>query len=133
PLLAEMSDPPTIERRTGGTGGSSQTAPRKKQKPRNRLTAFERACALFGTEKVEQLQATCKSLEFKWGGTGHPQAEGMVLSLTGQGVPDAQVRAIFGVGGSKIERLKAVTKNGINTLHTRCQRSRPSHSYQMMA
>ncbi|ETP52935.1 hypothetical protein F442_02126 [Phytophthora nicotianae P10297] len=107
-----MSDPPTIERRTGGTGGSSQTVPRKKQKPRNRLTAFERACALLGTEKVEQLQATYKSLESKWGGTEHPQTEGMVLSLIGQGVPDAQVRAIFGVGGSKIARLKATVTNG---------------------
>ncbi|ETL77622.1 hypothetical protein L917_21436 [Phytophthora nicotianae] len=60
-----MSDPPTIEQRTGGTGGLSQTAPRRKQMPRNRLTAFECACALLRTEKVEQLQATYKSLESK--------------------------------------------------------------------
>ncbi|KUF85191.1 Adenylate cyclase type 10 [Phytophthora nicotianae] len=34
----------------------------------------------------------------------------MVLSLIRQGVADAQIRAIFGVGGSMIQRLKLTRK-----------------------
>ncbi|KAF1773060.1 hypothetical protein JG687_00005469 [Phytophthora cactorum] len=64
-----MSDPPVIERRTGGVGGSSQTVPRRHQKPRKRLSAFERACARLGADQVEQLRARYITLDSKWGGT----------------------------------------------------------------
>ncbi|KAG6945264.1 hypothetical protein JG688_00016641 [Phytophthora aleatoria] len=63
------------------------------------------------------------------GGSEHNQAEGMVLSLIDQGVPDTQIRAIFGVGDSMIAGLKAVTNSGIDTLHTRRSPARPSHTY----
>ncbi|KAF1782187.1 hypothetical protein GQ600_4571 [Phytophthora cactorum] len=46
------------------------------------------------------------------GGSEHNQAEGMILSLIDQGVPDTQIRAIFGVGDSMIAGLKAVTNSG---------------------
>lgn len=75
-----------------------------------------------------RLQATYASLDSKWGGSEHDQAEGMVLGLMRQAIPDAQIRAIFGIGGSMIARPKNVVANGVDTLHIRRIASKPKHA-----
>ncbi|KAG6941856.1 hypothetical protein JG687_00019405 [Phytophthora cactorum] len=94
-----MSDPPVIEQRTGGVGDI-----RSQERD---LSTFERTCARLGADQVEQLRARYKTLDSKWDGTEHNQAEGMVFSSIDQGVPDAQIRAIFGVAGSIVTGLHA--------------------------
>jgi hypothetical protein len=115
-------------RRQGGTGGSYQTKPRNDRAARARPSALERAYARLGEDEVKRLQQTYEALDSKWNGTEHDQAEGMVLSLLRQGVPDAQIRAIFRVGGSMIARLKQVIKDGVDTLHTWRVRNPPAHA-----
>jgi hypothetical protein len=63
------------------------------------------------------------------GGGEHDQAEGMIIALLRQGLPDAQVRAVFGVGGYKITQLKAMIKNVIDGFHTRRSPQLPKHAF----
>ncbi|KAF1793853.1 hypothetical protein JG687_00005737 [Phytophthora cactorum] len=97
-----MSDPTRpAQRRSGGPGGSSQTIPSRRPSVRESRSALDRAKDTLGADVVNDLEATDKTLSPQWGGEEHSQAEGMVLALLHQGVPDAQVRAIFGVGGPR--------------------------------
>lgn len=105
----------SVQRRSGGSGGSMQTKPRKNRSIRERQSALDRAKDTLGADTVARLQETYKSLDSKWGGAEHDQAEGMVIALLRQGLPDAQVRAVFEVGGSMIARLKAVIKMALAT------------------
>ncbi|KUF92160.1 hypothetical protein AM588_10003500 [Phytophthora nicotianae] len=115
------------QRRTGGPGGSAQTIPSRRRAVSRKSSPIDRARETLGEETVRQLQQTYRSLDSTW--SEHDQAEGMVLSLSRQGVADAQIRAIFGVGGSMIQRLKGVIKNGIDTLHTRHRGTTPKHAF----
>ncbi|ETN15944.1 hypothetical protein PPTG_06205 [Phytophthora nicotianae INRA-310] len=117
------------QRRTGGPGGSAQTIPSRRRAVSRKSSPIDRARETLGEETVPQLQQTFRSLDSTWGGSEHDQAEGMVLSLVRQGVADAQIRAIFGVGGSMIQRLKGVIKNGIDTLHTRRRGTTPKLAF----
>lgn len=116
-------------RRTGGPGGLAQTTPTRRRTPRTGPSALERAYATLGEEVVKQLQSTYASLDSTWGGTEHDQAEGMVIDLLRQRAPDAQIRAVFGVGGSMIARPKLVSVNGVDTLHTRRASSTRTHAF----
>ncbi|ETN15028.1 hypothetical protein PPTG_07246 [Phytophthora nicotianae INRA-310] len=111
------------------TGGSAQTIPSRRRSVSRKSSPIDRARETLGEETVRQLQQTYRSLDSTWGGSEHNQAEGMVLSLIRQGVADAQIRAIFGGGGSMIQRLKGVIKNGIDTLHTRRRGTTPKHAF----
>jgi hypothetical protein len=74
---------------------------------------------------MRKLQSRYQSLDSRWGGSEHEQAEAMVMSLIEEGVPDAQIRAIFGIGGTKLGRLKHLSKNG----HIVQVAQLPSHAY----
>ncbi|CAK9229444.1 unnamed protein product [Sphagnum troendelagicum] len=55
---------------------------------------------------------------FKW-----QQSEGIVINLLQSKYSEHKIRAIIPVGGARVNRLRNVFKNDINTLHTR----RPPH------
>ncbi|KAF1789899.1 hypothetical protein GQ600_1860 [Phytophthora cactorum] len=57
---------------------------------RNPPSVLDRANELLGMETVKRLRETKLSLDSRWNGPEHGQAEGMVLSLLRQKVLDAR-------------------------------------------
>lgn len=92
-----------------------------------RPTPFQRACAILGEEAVQHIRSTYNELNSNWGGSEHAIADGMIMSLMQQ-LPDLQVRAVLGIGGSRIARLKKVLAEGIDSLHTRVPHQTPWHA-----
>ena len=128
---SRRENPELYKRRFGGPGGSSQTVAkcqRKKPLVDRKESAYERACHLLGKEEVLRLREQWDSMDTKYGGKEFQQGEGMIISLLKQNLSQIVIRAIFLVGGSRVQRLKKVLDDGIETLHTRRQPSQPVHA-----
>ncbi|POM77410.1 LOW QUALITY PROTEIN: Cleavage inducible protein [Phytophthora palmivora] len=91
------------------------------------LLALQRAYATLGEEVVKQLQSAYGALDLS--NKGKQQADGMILSLVKQNVPDTQVRAVFKVGGYNIGQLKLIKEGEDDILPTR-DHVPPKHAFR---
>lgn len=129
---SRRENPDLYKRKIGGTGGSSQTLPkrqRKKPPANSKVNAYEGACKRLGKEEVLRLRAQWEEMDTKFGGKEFEQGEGMVISLLKQGLSHVMIRAVLGVGGYRVSRLQKVLDKGIETLHTRRERAKPKHAF----
>jgi hypothetical protein len=62
-----------------------------------------------------------------WAGFKWQQLEGIVINLFQSEYLECEIRAIIPVDDARIDRLRNVLKNGINTLHTRHPPHIPIH------
>lgn len=73
---------------------------------------------LLGEHVANDIRELWDSMETKRAGSKWEQSEGIIINLIQQNIPENVIRAIVHVGGSRIDRLRKVVKNGIDTLHT---------------
>ncbi|KAF4133315.1 hypothetical protein GN958_ATG04579 [Phytophthora infestans] len=59
----------------GGGGGSTPAKPKRALTQHHKPTPLQRAYARLGEAEVKRLQSTFRSLDSKWKGSEHDQAE----------------------------------------------------------
>ena len=101
----------------------------RKKGPARNDTAYTRACQLMGEDVVKKMRSDWDSWETGRGGREWQQSEGVVLQLLQHGFSERVIKAVIPVGGSRIARLRAVIKEGIDVMHTRRVPMAPSHAF----
>ena len=125
--------PVVVQRRSGGVGGSQQTViqrvRRQQGEPKSRKeSALQRVISKLGEARVEKIRTDWGAMESGVGGSEWMQSEGIIISLLQCGLSEIEIRAVIPVGGSKIDRLRKMLHNGIETLHTRRPPRVPAHA-----
>jgi hypothetical protein len=113
-------------------GGSRSTiAPRRREKgPNRKETALARAVEALGLETVQKIQREWAQWDTGRGGREWQQSEGVVMQLIQQSFSSIVIQSIIPVGGSRIQRLRNVLRDGIETLHTRRSKAPAYHAFQ---
>jgi hypothetical protein len=73
----------------------------------------------MGQEAIDQIRANWISMATHRAGSDWQQSEGIVINLLQSGYSKGEIWAIILVDDARINQLRNVLKNGINTLHTR--------------
>jgi hypothetical protein len=72
----------------------------------------------MGQEAINQIWADWISMATHWAGFKWQQLEGIVINLLQSEYSEREIQAIIPVDDARIDQLRNVLKNGIDTLHT---------------
>ncbi|OWZ21052.1 Cleavage inducible protein [Phytophthora megakarya] len=82
-----------------------------------------------GEEAVVSIRSSWDSSETGYRGREWQSSEGVVMNLIEQGLSEREIRRFISVGGSRISRFRKAIESGIDSLHSRCSASKPSHAF----
>ncbi len=93
------------------------------------MNALERVVKKMGEENLNALKETWNVMKTGYGEAKWEQGEGVILGLMAQGYLDQEIKALLGVGGSRVSRLKKIHKDGTwDGSHTRRPMKVPHHA-----
>jgi hypothetical protein len=99
-----------------------------KKKTDQKMNALERVVKKMGEESFNALKKTWNAMKTGYGEAKWEQGEGVILGLTTQGYSDREIKALLGVGGSRVSRLRKIHKDGTwDGSHTRRPMKVPHH------
>ncbi|CAK9266760.1 unnamed protein product [Sphagnum jensenii] len=118
------------KRKHGGISGSYQCVQQINKKKTDRKTnALERVVKKMGEESLNALKETWNAMKTGYGEVEWEQGEGVILGLMAQGYSDREIKALLGVGGSRVSRLRKIHKDGMwDGSHTRRPMKVPHHA-----
>jgi hypothetical protein len=83
----------------------------------------------MGKESLNALKETWNTMKTRYGEAEWEQGEGVILGLMVQGYSNQEIKALLGVGGSRVSRLKKIHKDGTwDGSHTRRPMKVPHHA-----
>ncbi|CAK9862503.1 unnamed protein product [Sphagnum jensenii] len=83
----------------------------------------------MGKEGFNALKETWNAMKTGYGEVEWERGEGVILGLMAQGYLDREIKALLGVGGSRVSRLRKIHKDGTwDTSHTRRPMKVPHHA-----
>jgi hypothetical protein len=118
------------KRKHGGISGSYQCVQQINKKKTDRKTnALERVVKKMGEKSLNALKETWNAMKTGYGEAEWEQGEGIILRLMAQGYSDREIKALLGVGGSRVSRLRKIHKDGTwDGSHTRRPMKVPHHA-----
>ncbi len=117
------------KRKHGGISGSYQCVQQiNKKKTDQKTNALERAMKKMGEESFNALKETWNAMKMRYDEAEWEQGERVILGLMAQGYSDREIKALLGVGGSRVSRLRKIHKDGTwDESHTRRPMKVPHH------
>ncbi len=79
---------------------------------------LQQVISKMGQEAINQIWADWISMATHWAGFKWQQLEGIVINLLQSEYSEREIQAIIPVDDARIDQLRNVLKNGIDTLHT---------------
>jgi hypothetical protein len=118
------------KRKHGGISGSYQCVQQINKKKTDRKTnALERVVKKMGEKSLNALKETWNAMKTGYGEAEWEQGEGIILRLMAQGYSDREIKALLGVGGSRVSQLRKIHKDGTwDGSHTRRPMKVPHHA-----
>jgi transposase len=113
----------------GGISGSYQCVQQINKKKTDRKTnALERVVKKMGEESFNALKETWNAMKTRYDEAEWEQGEGVILGLMAQGYSNREIKALLGVGGSHVSRLRKIYKDRTwDGSHTRRPMKVPHH------
>ncbi|CAK9229226.1 unnamed protein product [Sphagnum troendelagicum] len=118
------------KRKHGGISGSYHCVQQINKKKTDRKTnALERVVKKMGEESLNALKETWNAMKTGYGEAEWEHGEGVILGLMAQGYSDREIKALRGVGGSRVSQLRKIHKDGTwDESHTRRPMKVPHHA-----
>jgi len=100
-----------------------------KKKTDRKTNALERVVKKMGEESLNALKEMWNAMKTGYGEAKWEQGKGVILGLMAQGYSDREIKALLGVGGSHVSRLRKIHKDGTwDGSHTRHPMKVPHHT-----
>ncbi len=102
------------------------------KKTDRKTNALERVVKKMGEESLNALKEMWNAMKTGYGEAKWEQGEGVILGLMAQGYSDREIKALLGVGGSHVSRLRKIHKDGTwDGSHTRRPMKVPHHALSL--
>jgi hypothetical protein len=83
----------------------------------------------MGEESLNALKETWNAMKTGYSEAEWEHGEGVILGLMVQGYSNREIKALLGIGGSRVSRLRKIHKDGTwDGSHTRCPMKVPHHA-----
>jgi hypothetical protein len=121
------------KRKHGSISGSYQCVQQTNKKKTDRKTnALERVVKKMEEESLNALKEMWNAMKTGYDEAEWEQGEGVILGLMAQGYSDRKIKALLGVGGSRVSRLKKIHKDGTwDGSHIRHPKKVPHHALSL--